>query len=184
MASGPREADADDDDDDNVRSLSSSAETRALLLRATAKTYVYERARTPTRVRNDRERITREADRDRAIARSTVTRAYIGPEVLPAPRPPGGHLVLLSVYRDRVTAKPNPRFRIPSLALSGEALSDSPSFACLTGQPAGWDQSLWITCPGLPSGPDLRSYDSRKIASTRARGIKLREIPRRDGSER
>lgn len=80
-----------------------------------------------TRRRDDRERITREAIGIERLRRDTVTRAYVGPEVLPAP----GHLVLLSVHRDRVTAKPNPRFRIPSLALSGEALSDSPSFACL-----------------------------------------------------
>jgi len=78
-------------------------------------------------MRDDRERITREAIAIERSRRSTVTRAYTGPEALPVP----DHSALISVYRDRVTAKPNPRFRIPSSMLSGEALSNPLSFTCL-----------------------------------------------------
>lgn len=119
-------------------------------------TYTYtRRVYDPRRLRAYYER----GDRDRAIARSTVTHAYIGPGAVPA----SDHLVLLSVYRDRVMAKPNPRFRIPSLALSGETLSDSSSFACL---PAGRLGPIFVDYLTGPSpGPDLRSRDNRKIAS-------------------
>lgn len=77
-------------------------------------------------------------DRDRAIAEyryTCVHRPRSSPRTPTTSRSPP----LLSVYRDRVTAKPNPRFRIPSSALSGEALSGLRSSflrlsACLTGR--------------------------------------------------
>jgi len=144
----------------------------ALSCCATAKTLVYKH--TQRRVydaRRSRARYER-GDRDRATARSTVTRAYIGPEALPAPLTTSRSS--LCVYRDRVTAKPNPRFRIPSLALSGKALSSPLSSGCLPARPAG-PRSLWTTCP--PSGPIQDLATAKKIVSARTGGIKLGEIP-------
>lgn len=86
-------------------------------------------------------------DRDRAIARSTVTRAYIGSEVLPAPRPSRAPL---RISRSRY-GQTEPTLS-HSIALGGSPLRFS--FLRLsarpTGQPAGWARSLWITCPGPP----------------------------------
>lgn len=125
------EADANNNDD-NVRSLSSSAETRALPLRATAKTHMYRHTRTRRVYDARRSRAYYErGDQDRAIAEYRYTCVH-GPRSSPRTPTTSRPSLSFSVYRDRVMAKPNPRFRIPSSALSGEALSDPPSFACLT----------------------------------------------------
>lgn len=94
---------------------------------ARARTCVY--THTCTR-RSRAESALRERRSDRAIAPCTVTRAYTfgarSPPSLP-PRSPPPPRVLIAIYRDRVTAESNPRFRIPSSTLSGEALLLLPS---------------------------------------------------------
>jgi len=108
-------------------------------------------------------------DRDRATARSTVTRAYIGPEALPAPP---DHLALLSLCISRSRyGQTEPTLSHSIVGALGESPLQS-SFLCLPDRPGP------IFVDYLSSlGPDSRSRDSQKIVSARTGGIKFGEIP-------